>query len=207
MSLRLWTLQRPCIADALAERGQVFAADPEDPSDRSDSGAPAHRWIAAQLAHRLKATEIRVPFWAWDMRRCPRLNQLHVANSSLIRIELEAPRELVLLSQFHLWEHALCGAYIAADKDDEDRLEGLDERGELTEEIVNGTWARALDLEFGAEAHWGPARSRWIQACLPYLDQSWVVSIRRVHQIRLGGTVRSMALSWTTAHRCENARK
>jgi hypothetical protein len=201
--MRLWTLQDARVVEPLAREARVGAQLPRIVDDHLDPSGPAHRWMAAQLALRIGGLA-STPFWAWDARRCPRLNQLKLDDypEPLVRLDLDVPEEFVLLSQFHLWEEVMCGSYVSADRRGSVKFEQLSNDGALTTDMIQSTWPRVLDLDYGAEGRWAVSDRRWIQGCIPYLDRGWVRSVRRVRQLRVGCMRRSCAISWTSRAPC-----
>lgn len=139
-----------------------------------------YRWMIEQMAARgIDVPSSRFPIWAWRVARSVTRPRPDLRSSGhmprgtpAVCIELDAPSELVLLSQFELWHGVLNGFFVAKDKDEMDAHQRLHpSRRAVT---VQQSWSRIFDLEFGAVDHWGPVETRLIQACLPVLRREWV---------------------------------
>lgn len=177
MELTLWSIQREEAFSHLERRGDLRGDWRWVPAD----WRPAFRWIAEQLAARLGIPAQRPPVWAWhsydgEAKRRPDLRRsAHLPTGTRgVRIELRAPAELALLSDFRKWHCVLNGHYCCLDAAEDARIEALDKAGNLSRGMVVGSWQRIFDLTSGAEGWWGPRDARAIQACLPRIKLDWV---------------------------------
>ncbi len=118
--MRVWSLQPLALAERLA-RGEALLAAPDFSSWGESPGATwgfrhAYEWMGQRMdaAGILRPCGAQFPFWAWawwreggasrpDARSClPKSGQ-----EPLALLEMEIPRESLLLSDFHLWHHPL----------------------------------------------------------------------------------------------------
>ncbi len=109
--LRCWTIQHPEVLRTLQRDGVVIAdwhrsfglKDREWIENRR-----AYFWMAARLSRHVKKRIRNAPFWVWvrdkpDMRGAA----LATRGARVVRMELEIPKELVLISDFAMWHRPL----------------------------------------------------------------------------------------------------
>lgn len=144
---------------------------------------PAYRWMADQMAARGHCEGRDAPVWAWlrddsggrpDLRthrwRCRR-------GERNTRVEFDAPDELVLLSLEEAWHCVLNGGPCTHSEQEFESIWPNGEPCRLSRAEIRQTWHRIFDLTGGDPSWCGHPEARRIQACLPYIDASW---IRRV---------------------------
>ena len=177
MELTLWTIQREEAFSHLERTGVLRGDWRRVPRE----WRPASRWMAEQLAMKLGIPSHKPPVWAWhsyesETKRRPDLRHAgHLAAGTRgVRIELRAPAELTLLSDFQKWHCVLNGHYCCLDAAEDARIEALEQGGNLSRGMVVGSWQRIFDLTSGSADSWGPRDERPIQACLPYTKLDWV---------------------------------
>lgn len=143
---------------------------------------PAYRWMAAQMVQRGISEKPAAPVWAWHSwrppeRRRPDLRAVAFANprgERQVRIEFEAPTELVLLSANEAWHSVLCNWYLSLSEAEWDRKNRIEARGRLSREMIESSWQRVFEVRTSAPRWWVPIRRREIQACVPFVCRSWV---------------------------------
>jgi hypothetical protein len=141
----------------------------------------AYRWMVRAMERRGIRTGGRPPVWAWHSFDPPRRRKPDLRCSGHlprgergVRLVVEAPDALVLLSDFDSWHSVLNRGYLSLSEAEADRMDGLEARGRLTAAMVERSWERIFDLTGGDADWWKPAGERQIQACLPYFKASWV---------------------------------
>ena len=177
MGVTLWSIQTEEASRRLERKGYLWG----DWRRVWRDVRPAYRWMAEQLSVRLGVPLRKPPVWAWHScegakKRRPDLRRSgHLATGARgVRIELEAPVELTLLSDFDRWHCVLNNSYCSLDAAEDARMEALDQTGALSREMVVGSWQRIFDLASGSPDWWGPRNERPVQACLPYIRFEWV---------------------------------
>lgn len=171
--MKLWTIHPVEVHERLLDAGRLTVSWKFADPDRVE----AYRWMAEQMEVRGIALHGNAPVWAWRVwgtRERPRpdlraSNHLHSGTRG-VRMEIDAPDDLVLLSEFTDWHAVLNRGYLSWS---EAEAEEVDARG-CTDEEMRRSWGRIFDLA-GGDPEWnGPVTERMIQACLPYLDAEWV---------------------------------
>jgi hypothetical protein len=125
------------------------------------------------------------PVWAWQScggrNKRPDLRKWYgrCETDPYCRVELDAPRALVLLSEFDAWHTVLMQQYLTLTQAEFDRIWELEKAGKVTRQMIEASWKRVFDVEAGDPDWWGVVAERDIQACLPYIDLSWVGQIDR----------------------------
>jgi hypothetical protein len=143
----------------------------------------AYRWMVAAMRRRGIDTRGRPPVWAWHsfnppLRRKPDLRSsysLTTPGTRAVRLVIDVPDRLVLLSDFEAWHAVLNNWYLSFSEAEHDRKEALEDRGRLTRSMIESSWNRIFDLRAGDPVWRGEPDERQIQACLPYLTASWVL--------------------------------
>lgn len=207
--MELWTLQHPDVYDELMKKGS-FIVDPsrimcpEFEDDAFNHENLAYNWLIERMDERLpkRPDSATYPIWAWykqrdrndgkpDMR-----SRAHAEpGSPLVRMRLEVPDELVLLSDFEEWNGILMYCHLSkTEKDSDDfrqrwksagieyqQLGNFDvtspELEAFRKEIVD-SWELALDVTTPRDEQWhGPEEERWIQATFWELEPEYVKSV------------------------------
>lgn len=122
------------------------------------------------------------PVWAWHTHDGKPLADLRKREFGLkgerrVRLTLEVPQELVLLSDEEDWHHVLNGWFIT---DTEAESDLWDERekiwpNEQYQKAMRESWEKIFDLNRPQDPNWGrPGPSRYVQACFWVLDANMV---------------------------------
>lgn len=174
--LKLWTV-RPESDYFLLEKQGVYHTDEHlVPSHRLE----AYYWISEQLNKKVLAPKgVSLPIWAWY--RAYGLNQAkpdlrkkgHLQKGERgVRIEFNAPEDLVLLSNFDGW-HSVLNNHCLALSDEEyyfyESLEKTCSKSDF-EKIKRESWLKIFDLNllenpntYEVQAVLWELRSEWIQ--------------------------------------------
>jgi len=128
---------------------------------------PYYKWISERLHSPLKKKS-SAPVWCWleppDLR-CSGLEPRGIRSACL---QLEVPKEHVLVSQFEMWCWVLNGWRILKNKKEE-RNPSLS---------TKESWGRIFDLSFGSKSVWGDKNKRILQAIIPCIKPDWVTKIK-----------------------------
>ncbi len=164
VAMILWTIQHTEAWKLLQRHGVLYG----DMRRVLTSFRPAYRWLMKKLSFN------RPPIWAWyaygGTRKKPDLRESGYLNSGThgVRIEFDAPDELVSLSRFDLWNLVLNDAYLSFDEQhDVDNPTCQQKRT---------SWRHIFNLEFGDPEYYGAPTKAAIQAALPLLRFDWVRS-------------------------------
>lgn len=122
----------------------------------------------------------RYPVWAWKAWRGeespkPDLRaRAHLPPGTRgARIEIDAPAERVLLSDFMRWHCVLAGQYLADDEREDDAVAAMPWSRARAEE----SWSRIFELGRGDPDYHGPVAERSVQATL------WFVTLDDVRRL------------------------
>lgn len=161
-SIRAWTIQRPSWWRRLRNEGEVRG----DGRRACRHFRPAYRWMMDQMGRRIPEYGGGYPIWFWFAPKPDLRHSGHLARGDrALRIELDLPRNLVLLSDFETW-HCVLNRWHLSSSSGESRawdrkVRGLDQfRSRLPEPLeseLRATWDRIFDLELvNRTRHWGP---------------------------------------------------
>ena len=161
--------------------------------------AGAYRWMTEKMRERIgpPPSPDAWPVWAWSQwagvrRQRPDLRSVgHLARGERgVRMELEAPASMVLLSDFELWHYVLNGWYLPASLADGERFDALlaskgfahpgdvaEEEGEIHDRI-RASWDRIFDLDWAEPDVASSRDEKSIQGTL------WELSIEQVRVVR-----------------------
>jgi len=113
--IRAWTIQTSAAWESFQTNGILRG----DGRRAYQAYRDAYRWIMGQMMHRLPVYENGWPVWLWmrwneshhrpDLRYSGHLE----AGQHGVRLELEAPRQLILPHDFEQWHYVLHNAYFA----------------------------------------------------------------------------------------------
>lgn len=178
--MRLWMLVEPGFVDAAAEAGRLYAS--WDRVNR-DSYERSYRWMIAQMAARGLDTHGNPPFWAWHSCGAPGrrvdLRTFYPLTPQL-RLTLEAPDELVLLSDYDTWHDVLNDHHSSASEAEFERIEAMEDAGTLDQDMKEASWQRIFDRTQWGDPEWiGLATERYVQACLPWFEHAWIRKTER----------------------------
>jgi hypothetical protein len=159
--MKLWTLQRDCVAESLSQRHLVnWEFTPLN-------WRVAYDWMAHHLAKHLGRESKHAPVWCWHSCDGKFGSGPTVSTANALMgdwdyhahrtrvIELEVPDQLPLLSSYSMWN-------------------------ELLEVAMTTEAMPALDIPFIAMFEPPYFQHDWddIQAVLPYIEAEWVVATR-----------------------------
>ncbi len=125
---------------------------------------PAYRWLMHQMSRRITGYTGGFPVWFWhspkpDLRR----GGHRPAGERSVRIELELPRERVLLFDFQSWHCVLNGWHLSLSERESREWDRRTERFDsapLTPQLeaeLQTTWERVFELDRLRRAKlWGP---------------------------------------------------
>lgn len=147
----------------------------QNKDDEYPQGIFAYKWLMDQYKTK-SGVKIDSMVWAWskyhdktDLFNEPM--RKYYPNQAMLK--LDVPGNLVLLSDFYLWNRCLNFGYIGEDEQDEDAFysycDAMDEDTYTSK--VTESWQRIFNT----------AKSPSVQAMIPYIDKQWVkaVQIRR----------------------------
>ncbi|MDO5770063.1 MAG: DUF3841 domain-containing protein [Psychrobacter sp.] len=160
--LKVWSIRTEAELDTLLS-GQPLRTDPSriDP----DFARPdAYHWMARQLAEKVAPPEgIVYPIWVWQCwsgpdRVMPDLRARgHVAKGqAAVRLTLDIPKQLLLLSDFDTWHCVLNHHYNAVNDEDyqafEAYLAGETDKSAI-EQKIEQSWLKIFDIDH-LLTHW-----------------------------------------------------
>lgn len=178
--MRLWMLVDPGFPELAAKADRLYASW-ELVTDRDWFERP-YRWMVAQMAWRGLDTNGHAPFWAWHSWGGPGKRPhayAHHATVPFLRLTLEVPERLALLSDFMNWHAVLCNYACTLTEDEYNAFEQLEVCQE-TQSRIEQTWPRIFDLHGSKDPEWnGKDEDRLIQACLPWFEHEWIRRIER----------------------------
>lgn len=169
--MRLWTIQSPIVYDIIADAGTyraIWGKIIPWPAGATDAFDKAYRWMAEQMNSRNLGLGEYAPIWAWAWKDKPDLRRVGHGDpgSALVRMELEVPDDLVLLSDFDLWHFVLNNEFISFD--------GLEYKPQQDGEEIKGSWDRVFQLRDTTFL----AKKQIVQAVIPKIDLPWVQQVR-----------------------------
>lgn len=139
-----------------------------------------YRWMVAAMRRRGIDTRSRPPVWAWHTfhsraRPKPDLRSsyyLTTPGTRAVRLTIEVPDELVLLSDYEDW-HAVLNRHYLSNTEREDRA--IERKyPQVPRRLLESSWERIFDLGSGSPDWRGKPAERSIQACLPFIESAWV---------------------------------
>lgn len=152
---------------------------------------PAYRWMARELAHRVGPPPrgVRLPLWAWVKRPDLRSGAHLPRGSRGVLLELELPRQAVLLSDFERFHAVLNRHYLACSAEDEARFERRLARAggrphwpyaPSIRPRVEASWSRIFRFapRVRDPAYYGPTEEAPVQAVFWELREEQVVDSR-----------------------------
>ena len=188
--LTLWTIQHPDVWKQICMEGRYVLGDPYFLDENEYCNIPefvkSYDWMIKKMEEKLgkRPTNCTLPIWAWYRHRDeyypkPDLRTIvwqYPKNCKRVIIELEIPRNKVLLSDFESWHHVLNNWYLpisAKDShkfDNEAKKAGVDlyreEHPKNFQDRIEASWDRVFDLNGLSNYTSGPKRNRSIQATL-----------------------------------------
>ncbi len=163
-SIRVWTIQSPSWWHTLRKHGEIRG----DGRRANVYYRPAYKWMMGQMRCRIPAYSGGFPVWFWfspkpDLRRGAHRER----GEHALRIELELPREIVLLSDFQTWHCVLNRFHLSLTRREsrewDRKVHGHDQFApELPaplETEIQATWERIFDLDLVNRTKlWGPVK-------------------------------------------------
>lgn len=171
--MRVFSVQPVSVVNRL-ERDQVVQAD------RSMSHPEflfAYDWISEQMSRRLKTGGERWPWWGWLDWTEVAYGASTVPDDEQIWLEIELPKDKVLLCDYTTWHLVLARAYVALTADEDEAWEREMEAAGLSrgdwplpepwQTRLLASWERIFDLDAlkGSE-YWGSVRAQALFAPL-----------------------------------------
>lgn len=128
---------------------------------------PSYRWMCLRMEekfhfHNYPSSDAPPPIWAW-VKKPDLRNSGHFKPGTLaVRIEFNAPDDLVLVSNFEAWHMVLNNSIISEDEKDYDKTH--------PDIVVRESWKKIFNPDI-------IGFDRALQACMPYIKNEWVVRI------------------------------
>lgn len=204
----LWTINRYEVWE-IFQYEAVFRADPVYVDEWFRY---PYSWYIRQMEKAIpRLPGAQTPIWAWCQYRgnkqpCPDLRHIRAGfpdGETGVRIALDVPDELVLLSDFEMWHYPLNWWYLPRSEEDEKLFEKeLVAQGlslPLPEDLpsplrarMEKSWENIFDLAFYWEELNRPREEKSIQATLWEIRLEWVTKLEiftsngKVYKNRLG---------------------
>lgn len=150
-----------------------------------------------------KPSGVQSPVWAWkqyrgEAQRRPDLRYTKtefLREEAGVRLELEVPDELVLLSDFELWHYPLNRWYLPRSEEDERGFETelqtggwgkaqFDEFPQYFQRRAEKSWISIFDFAFEWQDLTRPLNQKSIQATVWELKLEWVVGLELFYGTR-----------------------
>ena len=164
-TLRVWTIQGPGWWNVLQQRG-VIRGDGRRVCHHS---RPAYNWLMGQMHRRIPGYSGAFPIWFWYSPKPDLRHSAHLARGEKgLRIELELPREVVLLSDFETWHCVLNRWHLSLSwresREWDRKTKEFDQFGATLpaalEAELQATWERIFDMDrVRGTKLWGPVDS------------------------------------------------
>jgi hypothetical protein len=161
--MRMWTVQEMGAYQTLLQKGSLHG----DWRRVERWWKPAYKWLCQQMDLRGIELRGRCPMWAWT--RKPDFRSFYRGAAGVVRLELEVPDELVLVSHFGAWHWALNDCYFVTN--DEELDKAYAHPCGFTREEVEKSWEKIFDLDYCFEQHSGDA---FCQATFPIIELDYV---------------------------------
>jgi hypothetical protein len=137
--------------------------------------------MVAAMRRRGIDTHGRPPVWAWHSFRPPARPKpdlrssywLTTPGTRAVRLVIRAPDELVLLSDYEAWHAVLNNTYLSLTEREDREIER--KYPNPPRRVLKASWIRIFDLEAGDPRWRGKPNERSIQACVPYVESSWII--------------------------------
>lgn len=188
-NMKLWSIQKKEVIDSLNKYGVVETSKLFIHEDR----ILAYDWIKKQMLLNEKldiefSNDNYYPIWAWTKRPDLRSSSLLNKGCKGVLISLEIDESKVLLSDFYKWHLVLSKSYLPLSESDDDTFDTfLLEKGlksllfdilpQDVRELIIKSWERIFDFNDDSD-YWGQPHNRVIQATIPKILFSEVISIK-----------------------------
>lgn len=187
--MRLYHFCNQSAYEALQRRGYLIGDGRRADRHLRDSNSRPYHWMAEQMRKRLPPKPARAgafPVWAWHTHDGKPVADLRKRGFGLkgertVRLALEVPSDLVLLSDEEDWYCVLNGWFVTATEAESDLW---DEREKIWPQeqfqaAMRESWEKIFDLNRPQDPNWGrPGPPRYVQACFWLLAASMVVDER-----------------------------
>jgi hypothetical protein len=181
--MRVWTIQRAGCWELFQKRGVLRG----DGRRVCHHFRPAYRWLMTQAHQRLPGYQGGFPIWFWHSPKPDLRHSAHVPRGERgVRIEIEIPRDRMLLSDFNTWHCVLNRWHLSRSwresRDWDRRVKGYDQfigpLPPLLEAELQATWDRVFDFDLLRRARiWGPIDQ--IQGVTEYV---MLTEVRRIEE-------------------------
>jgi hypothetical protein len=161
-TFRAWTIQRAACWEVFQKRGILWG----DGRRACHQFRPAYRWLIEQMRGRVHGYQGGFPVWFWYSPKPDLRHSAHLSGGEHgIRIEVELPRERVLLLDYGTWHCVLNRWHLSRSwresREWDRKTRGFDQFKELLpsklEAEMQATWERVFDLDMLTRSRlWGP---------------------------------------------------
>ena len=164
--MRLWTIQDQPGYERLLERETLYG----DWRRVDRDFKKPYQWLCWQMEEREISLKGRCPMWAWSHKPDMRLTAHSWRGAhGVVRLELEVPDELVLLSNFEAWHCVLNDHYLVTNDEE------LEKMFDYPRDEVVASWQKIFDLKHCSGV---PGYCDWAQATFPTIELDYIISVR-----------------------------
>lgn len=161
--MRLWSIQTKEAHQRLLKTGSLCG----DWRRAERDFKAAYKWLCQQMEQRGIKLRGRPPFWSWTHKPDMRLScHSWRGKTGVVRLEIEVPDELVLVSNFEAW-HCVLNDHFLVTRDEE--LAGMFDH---PREEIEASWQKIFQLEHISAL---PGYSDHAQATFPTIELDYVV--------------------------------
>lgn len=158
-TIRAWTIQSAACWDLFQTRGVLRG----DGRRVFHHFRPAYRWLMKQMGGRLAGYQGGFPVWFWHSPKPDLRHGAHLRRGEPgVRVEVEVPRNRVLLLDFETWHCVLNRWHLSRSFRESREWDRKTERFNrhlppILEAELQSTWERVFDFELLSRARiWGP---------------------------------------------------
>jgi len=178
--IKLWSIQTVAAYESLLKKKRLCG----DARRADKMFRPAYRWMVDRMREHGIPMNRKTPIWAWyrydENHRMPDLRRgAHLyPGTKGVRLHLNAPRRLVLLSDFNDWHDVLNDWPTTYTEAEWDRFEKMNPNSKQYRQAKMESWEKIIENNNGVQnrdSYFTADTS--IQAVLPYLDLSWITKI------------------------------
>lgn len=160
--MKVWSIQTEAAYQKLLEKGMLYG----DWRRVWKHFKKPYKWLCDQMEQRDIPLKGRPPMWAWTTKPDLRSSYHLEKGEKGVRLELEVPDELVLVSNFEAW-HCVLNDHFVVTNDDELEMMFNYPRSE-----VEASWQKIFQLE---HINALPGYSDRAQATFPLIELDRVV--------------------------------
>ena len=134
----------------------------------------AYQWICGQMEKRKIHLNGKPPIWAWKQWNATQIMPDLRARAHLmpgaegVRIELDVPDDLVLLSDFGTWHAVLNNHFLSYTEKEHDKKH--------SQKQIEKSWERVFEFGKGDPEWVGDGDS--IQATIPKIQKDWIKKVK-----------------------------